>query len=358
MPKRPPLPMNDNFPGRLPKVPVGVPPQVFRRLVGRMLLRGIPIVGWAWTAWEFYNLWADWRAGKYVRPPIGWEKTHEYPLTYSATIGTPQDEYAGFVAWHWEGDLGGIERQSYPTGPDQFPRATHFWWERVVPGKPEYAPLYAVKSRWSRILGAPLLLPPQPVFIPYIHPIEIPGVPSLPLAPMPVPLHRPVRLPGVFFPPDIHNPDPNGYKEPGLKYRRKPRKETQTLPDEQPVQARRPKRKEKERKVTGSKKHLAFLGWILSQYSELGDLVDAFNDALPDQYKSDGSMKDKLKNLYQYWDKVDMTEAVSNMVENMVTDPKFAGVFEEMQERQEEFGLDLGGLKGLEGSSGVWSTLR
>lgn len=356
---RAPLPANDNFPGRLPKAPSGIPPRIFRRLAGRMLLRGIPIVGWAWTAWELYNLYKDWQAGRYMRPPVGYTKVAEYDIVYDAILSSPDDEWGGFVAWTWQDYLPGYPRTWYPTAPD-IVRAPHFWWAEQVPGNPAHAPIYGVKERWewNWTVGDDYALPPKPIFIPYIHPIDIPGVPSLPLAPMPVPLPRPVRLPGVVLPPDVHNPDADGYDDPGLKYRRRPRKETSNLPDEEPVQARRPKRREKERKVTGSNKHLKFLGWILSQYSELGDLVDAFNDALPDQYKSDGTLKDKLKNLYQHWDKVSMDQAVQNMVENMVTDPKFAGVFEEMQERQEEFGLDLGGLKGLEGSSGIWPTIR
>lgn len=358
MPGRP-LPANDNFPGRLPKAPSGIPPRLYRRLAGRMLLRGLPLFGWAWTAWEVYNLWKDWGQYRVMWPPVGWRKTNDYTndLEKTGVYGRPDTAWAGPRVWTWQGAPGGLlYTASNPPGPDGFPNASpHYQWDYVSGGNPTYAPYAAVRSRWERITGEPLYLPPRPVWIPYSVPYYVPGVPLLPLAPMPVPVPKPVRWPGVFFPPDIHNPDPVGNREPGLKYRRRPGQQTQNKPDDKPVQVRRPRRKEKERKVTGNKKHLQFLGWILSQYSEVGDLVDALHSALPEKLQVQGSIKDKLKALYQHWAEVDMTQAVQNMVEDMVTDPKFAGVFEEMQERQEEFGLDLGGLKGLEGSSGIWT---
>lgn len=359
MPGRP-LPANDNFPGRLPKAPAGIPPRLYRRLAGRMLVRGLPLIGWAWTAWELYNLWKDFNGGKWIAPPVGWTKNADYTnnLEKSGVYGAPDTEWAGLRTWNYSGYTGGTLRRdpAQVPGADAFPNASpHYWWEKVTGGKPANAPYAAVKSRWVRQNNAPLYLPPRPVFIPWVHPIDIPGVPLLPLAPMPVPVPKPVRMPGVFFPPDIHNPDPAGNREPGLKYRRKPGTKTETKTDDRPQQVRRPRRKEKERKVTGNKKHLAFMGWILSQYSEVGDLVDALHSALPENLQVQGSMKEKLKALYQHWAEVDMTQAMQNIIEDMVTDPKFAGVFEEMQERQEEFGLDLGGLKGLEGSSGIWT---
>lgn len=96
------------------------------------------------------------------------------------------------------------------------------------------------------------------------------------------------------------------------------------------------------------------LGFILSQLSEAGDALDAFHSALPKEYQSDGNMNEKFQALYQHWDKVDMAEAMGNLIEDMVADPKMAQVFDKAQREQEKWGLDLGGLKGFEGSSGIW----
>lgn len=360
MPGRP-LPANDNFPGRLPKAPAGIPPRLYRRLAKRMLLRGIPIIGWAWTAWELYNLWKDWQGYFTELPPYGWNKVAEWDPDWADPYWSQHAEWGATKIWTYQGYLGGVSRNNAQTPTtDAFPEASpHYWWKKIEYDVTVSQPYNGVASRWERDYSVPdeYILPPRPVFIPFGSPVPF-GVPMHPLAPMPVPVPKPIRLPGISFPGDPHNVDADGYNDPGLKYRRKPKPSTNPVQGEQPSQARRPRRKEKERKVTGSKKHLKFLGWILSQYSEIGDLVDALHGALPKELQVNGPMNAKLKALYEHWDKVDMTQAVQNMVEDMVTDPKWAGVFEEMQERQEEFGLDLGGLKGLEGSSGIWPTIR
>lgn len=87
---------------------------------------------------------------------------------------------------------------------------------------------------------------------------------------------------------------------------------------------RRAPRGTKERKIRG-KNLLHFfsrlLGKILSGYSEVGDFVDSIHDALPKKYQTkDGNMLDKLNDIYENWDKVDMSDAIENLVKNEIED--------------------------------------
>lgn len=70
-------------------------------------------------------------------------------------------------------------------------------------------------------------------------------------------------------------------------------------------------------------------GDVLGGFSEFGDLVDSFYDALPKQYKAKSyykgkrirpSWKKRWNALYQNFDKVDMNEALNNVVKNEVQD--------------------------------------
>lgn len=349
---RVPIPANDNWGGRLAR-PAGasrIPAAAAARMLPRVLARAIPLVGFAWTAWELYNLWKDWSGSSGFAPPVGWVKLSEEPRP---TDTWRPSSWGGFKAWSyrggspfpayiWPGD-------TYPL-PDTFPDADpHYWWEWV-----DYPPGYwppgeeyqAVRSVWGRDFSVENPLPPREVLVPDIPYIEVPWEIPLPLKPTPVPVNPPVRPPWGR-PPNAENPDPGG--EPSVPPR-----------PVSPLNPRPPGPGVRERKVKGNRGFRAVLGAALSGYSEVGDLVDAIYDALPKKYqlKTDKTIADKLKTLWKHIDRVRMGDAMANIVEDQVSDPKMAEAFDYMQKQLEAWGLDVPGLRGVEGSSGIWSAIR
>lgn len=349
---RVPLPANDNVPGRgfLPDKPPGVPPAIFRRMAMRIALRALPMIGWAWTAFELYRWWRDWQASRADVPPYGWVKTAEapVPIHFFGHTGTWEGSAAWMERSYLLGHVRATPRQISPLDDLNPPQNPHYWWyDATFPeGFPER--LIAVRSVWQRDLSIPTpdIRPPRTIILPPIAPLPYPDPLPLPLSPTPVPVPRPVRDPyAPYLSVNLENPNPVGYgPSPALP------------PVETPRLAARPGRREKERKVQTSSAMRRFLGRTLSNYSEVGDAVDAFYDALPKRFQNedDKTIADKMRTLYEHWDKVEMDKAMTNLVRDMVEDPKLAKAFRKMQQEQEKAGLELGGIRGIQGSSGLW----
>lgn len=99
----------------------------------------------------------------------------------------------------------------------------------------------------------------------------------------------------------------------------------------------RPRRRVRERKMLSRAAKAGILLYkILDELSEAAELVDAFFDALPEDVKKRWKRKDemadqwgqyglegadyKLSALYHNWDKVDLAQAVKNVIKNKVED--------------------------------------
>jgi len=357
-PRRPPMPANDNLPGWRPsRIPGGK--KAAAGMLRRMLPRLIPVLGWALTAYEIYDLMQ--RLGDYPHPygsldPVGYTKYGECsggtwpsgpemawltvvrPCLSSGNYNPPDPAPEQYVQW-------GVSELAYR-------------WFKLLPSDVTWSPFrerWGAKEYWQKNPTGPYA---APGIVPYIlppFPLWFPWVPSIwplapPFSPMPQPVPLPVRRPGFEPAP---NPEeaypPRGYQVP----------QSQEAPGEEPapvIRARPRRKREKEIKVTASNGIRKWLGWALSQYSEIGDLVDALYEALPDELQSKkDTLWDKVEKLYKYSDQIDMAEAMTNIVYDQVTDPKFAEQFQAMQEALAEFGIALPDLYGISGSSGPWS---
>ena len=121
---------------------------------------------------------------------------------------------------------------------------------------------------------------------------------------------------------------------------------------------KRPGKGVKERKLQGGGRTRGALGWLLSNYSEAGDMLDALHSALPEKLQKGRTPYEKFKDLYAHPDQIDMVKAMGNLINDQVSDPKMAEFFQKSQEALAQWGLQLGDLKGIGGSSGPWAGLR
>lgn len=64
------------------------------------------------------------------------------------------------------------------------------------------------------------------------------------------------------------------------------------------------------------------LSKIVSGLTETNDAVKAIWDALPKEYRSKGKLniQDRLRDLYNHWDKVDLPQAVANLIQEQLQD--------------------------------------
>lgn len=346
-PKRAPIPANDNKPplpgsNRLPSIPPGWSKRAWGRALARAGLRAVPIVGNALLAWEIANWLYD-----QMMAPSG------PPMGYTPVPCTPGS--GGFDGYSIFGYPCGAWATS---GAIVLPGVT--LWEGVSPiyewqydpGQAHPTQKYSVKTEWHRV--APPYAPPRkPVFLPDIIPLPgwINPIPT-PFSPQPLPVPRPVRRPD-------YDPPPNAEHHPG------PRPEFRPIPGPSAApnpglnpRPSRPGKGTKERKVQGTGRTRGALGWLLSNYSEANDMLDALHSALPDKLQKGNTPYEKFKDLYANPDKIDMAKAMANLINDQVSDPKMAEFFQKSQEALSQWGLQLGDLKGIGGSSGPWSGLR
>lgn len=355
-----PRPANDNRPRfnsptrpRVPfgKVPPGVSPAaaaaLARKAAFRMALRMIPYLGLALTAWELYQ-WLN-KNWDYLfsipadGPPAGYEKIVD--------CGTPTGPPWG---WSWIGYPCGLGTTSYPPRLDpewdtsasgtKFPDINYWWFE-----EPNIYGRIGVREYWQ-YKGDPNapVIPPRPLVMPYFPTVTMPWEDPVPFQWQDLPIPDPVRDPWPRYDP-VNNPNPGGYDPPTGRI---------DVPKEgtRPQYAQAPTGGTKERKVRANAAQRSLLAHALSAYSEAGDLVDALYKALPKNLQSDDdkNIAQKINRLYKHWDAVKMDEAMTNIVRDQVTDPKFAKQFQKMQEALAEYGFRLPGPRGAGGTSGPW----
>lgn len=353
-PFSPPVAKPGKFPG-MPRpygpfgrrIPVpGVIPPVASRVLYPWLRVFARLNPWLFAALTLYELWQLYQQ---------WEQpTDANDCGRSPTPGFPQYVRYTQYGFCWA-DVWGLD----PTISQTNWSPTHRYLTQFQPRI--YPTNWRCESLWWKEVSAPEPHPelpeeglPLPEIIPVLPPLPmVPQIPWLPitvppLAPTPPPIHRPPFVPQLPNP-EIVGP-PSGNYEPGRtrRYRVKPRP--------RPAPQLRPKppgRGTKERKLSGTSQQRAFLGWLLSGYSEANDLLDALHDALPKPFQGRDHPASKWEALYNHWDKVDMLEAIENIVKNQVTDPKFGKEFKGLQDRLSESGFDFPSLRDSFGQFGM-----
>lgn len=356
--------------GRRPPLPFSVPRGPVFPLVG-LGGRLIPLVGWALLAYDLYQLW-QWFQQRSSMPlsDSGWiqccdsgssAQINSYaigslsvnltnPFACTATLcgtagqlysGDPADGIPGFT----KTGSGSYQKQYLYLGVRNGAntRQTHLkGYMRIVarpdrqtpdvPGAwPEWVPETVVPT------GIPI---PDPIGDPYYQPF-IPWLdPFLnpPLGPAPYPEGPPVyRPPTQPYRPEMGD---SGNDVPQGEFNPTPRPNGDAWPH-------RPPKGEKERKIKGGYNRIrAFLGGLLSNMSEVNDVIEALWDALPDSAQTeDANLRQKFNDLYQNADDIDMSEAVQNLVENQVEDKYLAQGFQALNEAYENLGIELGGLR-------------
>lgn len=335
-PVRPPLPANDNS---LPasRIPPGLPKSARWALARRIGLRAVPILGWALTAYE---------VGRYLRglydiAAVG----HAYrfsPAGYTLVNDCADISGQKLVYSRFSRACG--SRTGIVNTPSQDPWGPYpsmHLWRLTAPGDFGYQPSgrVGVTERWDRNPVGPYI---APGYVPIPEPWVQPDIPTRPFDPTPEP--RPPRVR------PRRRPDPNPETPPVGRPAEEP------LPRVNPRPSR-PPRGTRERKVATDRRTRRLLGWLLSGYSEVSDLIDALYDALHEDYQDprDVTPYDKFQTLWEHIDKVNMSEAMTNIVRDQIEDPKMAEAFERAQELFESYGIELPDLRGIGGTSGPWN---
>lgn len=216
-------------------------------------------------------------------------------------------------------------------------------WHRIAPAN---SPPVYIPARWEPIPAkvAPMPMPlALPQVIPALDPHSVPpGAPMVQPKPLPyrvVPhrLPNPYRDPveqtqrGNVAAPSPATPQPVPVQPPPI-----------VLPPVNPVLPgggsvvvrppgykppfTPPGRGVKERKWIAAVASSSPLGRIVNGVTEGADLVEAFYGALPDYLKGCRTLQCKLAALYEHWDKVNMLQAIANIVANQVEDRIIGGV--------------------------------
>lgn len=341
LPKRPVpyIPANDNRPVPKPtEWALSRPPRLpgFRRW-SRLFFRLYPPLAWLLTLYDLYELWRYYQEGGL------WPKPSNY-VHCTDPFPEARDIRAMWFApnicsSYTPGPFTTTSRPWSPSRPwlhKMFPRAT---WAQSR---------WYTEERWfyPEDPGTPVIRPP----IDPLPPPEFPDVPLIP--PYDWPLVEPLRPRDPFpdrrrprdrrleplrprLPEDRVSEEPSNPREPDIPIVRLP----------EPPGPRVRERKWRVRDMPNQKLR-RFLGWLISAASEAGDFLDALYDALPDDLRSskDGTAE-KFDKVFRNLDKVDFTEAVSNLWQNQVTDRYYGQGFGAMADALEDFGLELPSLR-------------
>lgn len=329
-----PIPANDNFPPPGPpevRMPPGGPRIPWKQIVRRSneVLVAIEIAIALYELWNIYNKpgggWTigGWDMTKQCRsqPPEGFlyftvnhrqDGASEMPcLDGQIIIGehvipdnakmiwtlVRQDSWGGiFGPWYngqqWERDITGPSAQPGPE-PDQV------------------------------VVAPPLPRPVNPIDLPIGWPVQQPDAP--PVTPG---VPRPVVITQGWTP----ESSTSSYES----------------PHPPPVTPRtQPKPGEKERKV---RSNVPGLFQILRRMRDAAyatteglDMLDAFYEALPKQYQvAKPRPQDKAKMLYRHWEKVDLNQALLNLIQNHVEDALVGRLSRDAQREATRRGIILG----------------
>lgn len=181
---------------------------------------------------------------------------------------------------------------------------------------------------------------PWPIGVPRMPPWLWPLVP--PLSPTYPPVSPPVRWPspGRPYPPNPEDPlPPNGNTEPWAP----PRTVSPTPPRLEPPGSGV---KERKGKFLSSRVARTVLGRILGNATEVADFIDALYEALPKELRSNkDTLADKVEKLYTHADKIDLTDAVTNLWNETTMDRGYSQAFDALEKGLRDYGIDVGGLR-------------
>jgi len=322
-------------------------------LLPRFAGRFIPWIGWGLLA---YDLWwwyqhrdAGWNTppGTVVnceaRDPSGW------PLEQFRWLNVP-----GFCGGSQSGTPGNMTYS--PSEP------YYVWYQGL------YLPWPFDAYRW-RTVNSTLFSPPPGVIPEWLPEINLPRV-----MPMPPPEVMPIPDPVLPYKTLPHRkPDPwkrgNTLPEgtPGIvpEAGAEPApiiadgKGIHSAPGAQPHARSQPRGRVKERKVTAktslAAQFLALARRALHQLTELDDFVDALWKALPRDVKwTPGvkkGLKEKMADIYNHFDRLDISKALYNIVENQIEDAVIGRGFRQLQEAAKKLGIPDSGFR-LENAMG------
>lgn len=340
-PIKPPAPANDNFPRNVPK-----PKNLGTRWIGKALGRLIPGIGIVLTAWELYDLWKQMN-DQFMLPgrPMsisGYRRRDEL----ECTVNGPWDSYMNFASVTGLCGGGFNGSASLPAAISQpFTQAQVYeWWKFINPTQPVRQ--YSRRHRWDRLATpgpnpgfiippSPVIIPELPPFIPYISPgMPRPGQEIWPFQP-PVHLPRPGWTPGAV-PGTWSDGRPHGSSRGDYSEKKFPAPNGRPLPRPAPKGTRERKVR---MKISAVRR---LMGWLVSNYSEAMDLVEALWDALPEKFRTkDANQKQKLLDLYNHIDDIDVVEGLTNWLQNDREDKIWGHGFQKINEVFEAYGIEL-----------------
>lgn len=318
-------PANDNFPGFPPKKPRGFPKGLLSPgAVGAMIISGaLDFAIWLALRDQVVARGNWYKAVECNNFPDGgwdvWHHVNELTCTTLPKIG----QSAGVTDRHTSPE------DALAHSPAA--KSLSLWRHKVIE-----SPYF--ERRWLREVWRRDTVTAEP------PPLWVRGVliPIGDLPPLPV-------IDPALVPPGAPIPTPKPRVRPRGRRRYNPETPVVPRPREEPQPLARPGRPTKgtkERKVAVNGQVRKWLGWLVSTASEFGDFLDALHDALPkDLQAENGTMKDKFDAVYRNLDKVDMLDAVQNLVENQVTDKYYADVFEKFQKGLDQFGIEVTALR-------------
>ena len=338
--KRVPLPGQVGKP-RLPKMP-GMP--AFYRGLSRLALPAAAAMT-AYDLWEWYMSQGQPEVnpsafGFQLYCDMGWRPLAAWGQ--AAACGTGFQVPGGLLD-------GSVGNDVIPGNLDWLAIGPYVW---ISPAPPDQIGSYRFDHSqvWQRVSGS------QPIPVSALQP----GVAPAPM-PIPRPWSQPAHWPHPFQPPNavpLPRPWPRGVPRPrplpedSLRGEPSGRLESRVRnsPRRLPLRAPRRHEKEPEKKRVDARHHAALrkgLGKLLSGASEAFDFLEALYDALPDNVKSkdDKTLADKFYRLYQNSDKLDVADAMRELIENNQEDRIWGPFFGEANDNAEDYGMFPGSLK-------------
>lgn len=305
-------------------------------LSGAALRLGFRLVPWLGLAVSLAEL-ADWYASRYYA--AGWTLTLDCGRRVDAWA--PSNVLCGVTLAFANGVIPPINAGTSAMMSMEFrdiigttrryrPAQNYQRGAAVTPGFPQYVPkrwpLGAVPFPWPQVIPDA-----QPVVAPQPHPLPIP-YPLIPLLPEADPAGNPLRGPRPRVRPRVRprpgTPTVPGRVVDGVVPVRPPSPRPGPRPAEQPVVWTPPSgdapREPPGPRVKERKQVIAIGGTparIVNAVGEIPDFVEAFHDALPPRYQAHraGTIH-QARALYDHWDKVDMEQAILNLILNQIED--------------------------------------
>jgi len=374
------LPANDNRPSA-PVIPfptstvgkrvVAKSAQSFAGLAVKGLLRLNPWVRLAWTIWDIYDAYRVLKRGEDVpfhfvdnrwvvdcgggggTPHARWKacipNALESPSEFGAREGVTAWQYPPGTTWYVTFRGPAHQEPGFPPGYMRFPISGVYHWNAVsVPPVAPPADYVPAHTEPPRVVPNPAMPRPVAPGRPYVPQVGVPPMPVVPpqLDPMALPIGDPLQpykpLPWRLLPYRQPNPYRSPTEQPSWGPAPTPRPTllepagpTLVFDPGQPVKIGAPPSLGRHGKGRGVKetkvkinRALAISLHVAGKVTETVDAVEALYDALPDDVKPHVGKyvkktvlpQVKAKLVYQHFDRIDIEEAIINLVKNEIED--------------------------------------